>query len=129
MRTRQIKSGARRLLRALGGGGGSNDARKLTVFITNGTANNEQCTRSSPLSSSVAAHAQRGPDRQVAVVDLLTRCGVRTATGMRFVGARCDPATFGWCLASEQIAGCASRRAALLRCDSEQRTQPTTADV
>jgi len=77
----RIKSGARSLLDRLSG---KTVPSRLNVYITVQT-----------------------PDKwkQVSVTDLLTKCGLRTPTGMKFIGDRCDTVTFGWCVAPETIAG------------------------
>jgi ankyrin repeat protein len=84
------ESGARRLLNRLRGGVKSAlsnaPSRSLSVFI-----------RAPPSASA--------PWCEVPVFDLLTRCGVRTKTGIYFSEAHCDTTVFGWCEASEEQAG------------------------
>jgi ankyrin repeat protein len=86
------ESGARRLLNRLRGAVKSAlsnaPSRSLSVFIR------------SPHTSGGGA-----PWREVAVFDLLTRCGVRTKTGHHYTAAHCDTVLFGWCEATEVQAG------------------------
>jgi hypothetical protein len=83
------ESGARRLLNRLRGAVKSAlsnaPSRSLSVFIR--------------------ATGTSAPWREVPVYDLLTRCGVRTKTGIQFSAAHCDATVFGWCEASEEQAG------------------------
>jgi hypothetical protein len=82
------ESGARRLLNRLRAAASNvnKPGRSLSVFVN-------------------VAGGGEARWREVPLFDLLTRCGVQTATGQQYTAPHCDVALFGWCISTDEQAG------------------------
>jgi hypothetical protein len=81
------------------------------------------------LSVFIRVDGGNAPWLEVAVFDLLTRCGVRTKTGHLYTAAHCDTTLFGWCEADEAQAGRRSLRVVSAQPSSAGGPRGAAADI